>query len=71
MDTLFSCALLAVALAPIGISVRDMTKGRHGRAANSVTAFFENSSTFPSLETLEDLETSAPSAAKGRQWWTE
>jgi len=71
MDTLLSCALLAVALTPIGMLVRDMTKGRHRRAANSVTAFFENSSTFAKLDTLEDLETSGPAVAKGRQWWTE
>jgi len=71
MDILISCALLAVVLTPIGILVRDMTKAQHGHAGNSVTAFFESASSFPSLETLQDLEKSGPASAKDRQWWTE
>ena len=71
MDTLISCALLAVVLTPIGILVRDLAKGQHHRAGNSVTDFFESASSFPSLETLQDLENSGPAFSKGRQWWTE
>ena len=71
MDTLISIALLSVVLTPLGILVRDMTKGKHGHAGNSVTAFFESASTFASQETQQDLEKSGPPFAKGRQWWTE
>ena len=69
MDTLISFALLAAVLTPIGVLVRDMTKGQPGHEANSVKAFFESAST--SLETPQDLDKSDPPAASGRQWWTE
>ena len=71
MDTLISIALLAVVVAPLGILVRDMAKGKRGHAANSATAFFGSESTSASVETLQDLEKSGPASAKGRQWWTE
>jgi len=71
MDTLISLALLAVVLAPIAILVRDLAKGQHRLAGNSVAAFYESTSTFPSLETMQDLEESGPAFAKSQQWWTE
>ena len=74
MDTLISLGLLVVALVPLGIAVRDLLTDDRAQAKSPAAVFYDgysNPSTFPSLATMKELESTTPAFLKRNEWWTE
>ena len=69
MDTLLLFALLAVALAPLGIVVRELLTRDHLKNRTALAAFYDDTSSFPSLETMQELERTGPTHLERREWW--
>jgi hypothetical protein len=63
METLISLCPLIVALIPLGMALRALL-------TDAVHDGNGSPSTFPSLETLSELENTAPTFVKQMEWWT-
>ena len=74
MDTLISLCPLIVALIPLGMALRALMGDERPQTKNAAEAFYDgytNPSTFPSLATLKELESTAPTFVRQNEWWTE
>ena len=74
METFISLCPLLVALIPLGMAVRAFMGSDRSETKGSTAAFYSADAdpiTFPSLATLRDLEETAPTFVRRKEWWTE